>query len=233
MKYGAGVVFELSPAASGWSERVLYSFCSQGRGDNCPDGFQPGGGVTFDKNGSLYGTTTYSGKYNIGGGTGGTLFKLSRSGVSWKYQLLATVPANAEPSNPEGPLSFDAAGNLYGTLQRIQGGVFRMDRNSEKISLFKFNGTDGGGPIGGLYVNPKTTVGYGTTAGGGTYGGGVVFSIDAFEHESVLYNFCSQTNCVDGSEPWITPVPDASGNLYGTTEFGGTDNEGVVFEVTP
>ena len=60
-----------------------------------------------------------------------------------------------------------------------------------------------------------------------------MFGINSSGHESVLYNFCSQTNCVDGNEPWVIPAPDTNGNLYGTTEFGGTDNEGVVFEVTP
>jgi uncharacterized repeat protein (TIGR03803 family) len=51
--------------------------------------------------------------------------------------------------------------------------------------------------------------------------------------ETVLYNFCSQTSCVDGYVPYGSLVADASGNhLYGTTYQGGTNNYGEVFELT-
>src|SRR5271154_125792 len=53
----AGTVFELSPGPGGWTETVLYTFCSAGGFPVCPDGDQPQAGVTFDKAGSLYGTT--------------------------------------------------------------------------------------------------------------------------------------------------------------------------------
>ena len=231
VRLGEGIVFELSPGDEGWTETVLHNFCVEGSGNDCPDGAQPSGGVTFDAVGNLYGTAAYSG--DLGKFGGGTLYELSCSGPGWRYQTLASIPTKTQPSVPEGVLSFDSVGNLYGTLGRVQGGVFRIGAKSKKLSLFKFNGSDGGAPIGGLYINPKTGMGYSTTSGGGTNGGGTVFGINASGHESVLYNFCSQTNCVDGNEPWVMPVPDANGNLYGTTEFGGADNEGVVFEVTP
>lgn len=51
--------------------------------------------------------------------------------------------------------------------------------------------------------------------------------------ESVLYSFCSQTNCTDGATPQATLVADSSGNLYGTTEEGGASNDGEVFELAP
>ncbi|HEY4843994.1 MAG TPA: hypothetical protein VIH78_18635 [Terriglobales bacterium] len=47
---GEGVVFELTPTESGWTETVLYSFCSEG---NCADGSQPETGVVFDGSGNL------------------------------------------------------------------------------------------------------------------------------------------------------------------------------------
>jgi len=51
--------------------------------------------------------------------------------------------------------------------------------------------------------------------------------------ETVIYNFCSQTSCVDGYVPYGPLVADASGNhLYGTTYEGGTNNLGEVFELT-
>jgi uncharacterized repeat protein (TIGR03803 family) len=50
----------------------------------------------------------------------------------------------------------------------------------------------------------------------------------------VLYSFCSQANCADGSMPILTAlVMDQAGNIYGTTGNGGTKNEGVIFKLTP
>jgi uncharacterized repeat protein (TIGR03803 family) len=226
---GAGVVFKLSPGSGGWTETVLYNFCSQGQGDECPDGYQPGGGVTFDKSGSLYGTTSYSG--NVNSLKGGTLFELSQGG-KWKYKLLASIPANAQPSIPEGPISFDSAGNIYSTLAIVYGGVFRIDPRTKKLSLFAFNQKDGYEPLGGVYVDSQRAAIYGTNSGG-VNGPGNIFAINADGKETVLYKFCTQPSCTDGSLPWATLVPDAKGNLYGTTEFGGDYGAGVVFEITP
>jgi uncharacterized repeat protein (TIGR03803 family) len=51
--------------------------------------------------------------------------------------------------------------------------------------------------------------------------------------ESIVYNFCSQANCVDGGVPQSGLISDASGALYGTTEFGGNQGFGTAFKVTP
>jgi uncharacterized repeat protein (TIGR03803 family) len=50
--------------------------------------------------------------------------------------------------------------------------------------------------------------------------------------ETVLYSFCAQTSCVDGNQPYGTPVADSSGNLYGTTYYGGANNYGAVYKLT-
>jgi hypothetical protein len=49
--------------------------------------------------------------------------------------------------------------------------------------------------------------------------------------ETVLYTFCSQSNCTDGNGPVGGLIEDKSGNLYGTTKQGGANNQGVVFEI--
>src|SRR5258705_467017 len=51
--------------------------------------------------------------------------------------------------------------------------------------------------------------------------------------ESVLYNFCAQSGCTDGFHPQAGLVRDPSGNLYGTTDEGGANAKGTVFEVSP
>jgi uncharacterized repeat protein (TIGR03803 family) len=51
--------------------------------------------------------------------------------------------------------------------------------------------------------------------------------------EIVLYNFCSQPNCVDGEGPASSLAPDGAGNFYGTTQLGGANMDGTVFELSP
>jgi uncharacterized repeat protein (TIGR03803 family) len=50
---------------------------------------------------------------------------------------------------------------------------------------------------------------------------------------TTLYNFCSQTNCTDGSNPTAALIQATDGNLYGTTFFGGGNGGGTVFKITP
>jgi uncharacterized repeat protein (TIGR03803 family) len=49
----------------------------------------------------------------------------------------------------------------------------------------------------------------------------------------VLYSFCAEINCTDGNSPRAGLISDSSGNLYGTTEFGGAYEEGTVFKLAP
>jgi uncharacterized repeat protein (TIGR03803 family) len=74
---------------------------------------------------------------------------------------------------------------------------------------------------------------YGTTSGGPGGGIGNVYKMDATWHETVLYTFCQQFNCPDGNQPSAGVIKDESGNLYGTTVYGGAYGQGTVFEITP
>jgi uncharacterized repeat protein (TIGR03803 family) len=51
--------------------------------------------------------------------------------------------------------------------------------------------------------------------------------------ETVLYSFCAADHCKDGVYPLASLLGDAAGNLYGTTEMGGTHTFGTVFKLTP
>jgi uncharacterized repeat protein (TIGR03803 family) len=117
-------------------------------------------------------------------------------------------------------------------------------------TLFKFDGTDGGEPRGGLIQATDGNV-YGTANGGGVSsnsactayefkGCGTVFKITPGGTVTTVYNFCSQTNCIDGYIPSGPLVQGADGNFYGATIFGGTNQTecdgfscGTVFKVTP
>src|SRR5580704_10638768 len=77
---------------------------------------------------------------------------------------------------------------------------------------------------------------YGTTFFGGAgtgcdiyFGGcGTVFKLDASGTETVLHSF---GGAPDGANPTARVILDASGNLYGTTAFGGAYGHGTVFKV--
>ena len=112
-------------------------------------------------------------------------------------------------------------------------------------SLWSFNVTDGGNPMGTLVQGTDGNL-YGTTISGGANQffdyiswGGTVFKITPEGTLTTLYSFCAQTDCDDGNSPWAGLVQAADGNLYGTaTAFGGLDECfpstcGTVFKITP
>ncbi len=226
-------MFELSPNDGGWRQKVLYNFCSQAGGsiNACPDGSLPYGGVTFDAVGNLYGTTVQGGsKTNAGDGV---VYELSPSGKVWKEALLAAFPSpNHLFGMPPDGVAIDPKGDLYGSFTFPDGGVFRLNPVTGKYSIFAFDGSDGSVPLGGVTLDPKRGVLYGTTSqGGGGGNAGNIYQIDAQGKEKTLYHFCSQPKCTDGDIPWATLVMDPQGNLYGTTEYGGEYGQGVVFEL--
>jgi uncharacterized repeat protein (TIGR03803 family) len=226
----AGTVFELSDGQAGWTEIVLYNFCSQGQGNFCPDGAQPMAGVTFDPSGNLYGTVEIGGRPNSIGDGG--LYRLSPGPKGWT-EIVMLAGQRQVGGNPLGMLSLDAVGRIYSTFSsggpKSDGGVFRLTPGS-KPNLFWFSGSNGKEPTAGILIDSRNSTLYGTTYLGGTASGGTVFKIAAGE-EAVLYNFCSQQNCTDGVGPAAGVIEDKSGNLYGTAKLGGASNLGVVFQI--
>jgi uncharacterized repeat protein (TIGR03803 family) len=255
---GCGTVFELTPATGGgWTEQVLYSFCSQ---PNCTDGSTPVAGLILDAAGNLYGTTLYGGSTDCPAGCG-TVFELSPTGSGgWTETVLHSFTNNgADGYGSSAGLIFDPAGNLYGTTRGGGSGcnpngcgtVFELTPATgggwTEHVLYSFcsqpNCTDGSTPVAGLILDAVGNL-YGTTFYGGTQYDGTVFELSPGKGggwtETVLYNFCSQTNCPDGSNPSAGLTFDAVGNLYGTTVTGGDSGVpcgnfdcGTVFELTP
>ncbi|HTZ96333.1 MAG TPA: choice-of-anchor tandem repeat GloVer-containing protein [Terriglobales bacterium] len=96
-----------------------------------------------------------------------------------------------------------------------------------------FNGADGANPYVGLTQGPDGNL-YGTTIDGGDYGSGNVFRIKPGGGLTSIYSFCVQSNCPDGQYPDTVLALGTDGNLYGTTQNGGTNGGyGTVFKITP
>ncbi len=95
---GAGDVYKLDAAGN---YMLLHSFTSGA------DGGHPDAGVVLDAQGNLYGTT-----YNGGASGMGVVYKLDPSGAE---TVLYAFKGGADGGNPYGPVTFDAAGNIYGT----------------------------------------------------------------------------------------------------------------------
>lgn len=143
--FGCGVVFEVSPSSTGWTEQVLYAF--QSTGPHAPTN------PIVLRNGNLYGTT------GLGSGTLGTdgaVYELSLSGGTWNYTQLYGFQGSSDGSQP-GPISFDNLGNLFGTTPdggtSSYGTVFELTPSSgtglwNKTVLHSFaGGTDGNLPM--------------------------------------------------------------------------------------
>jgi len=107
-------------------------------------------------------------------------------------------------------------------------------------SIFSFSGNDGNAPDLGTLVQGTDGSFYGTTGDGGANEGGTIYKITPTGELTTLYNFCSQTNCVDGNRPFAGLFLGTDGNFYGTTLYGGANNSadcefgcGTLFRITP
>jgi len=170
-----GTIFQLSPASGGhWTEQVLYSFDPF----NGSDGWYPAGGLVFDTAGNLFGTTSIGGTLG-----GGIIFELSpQTGGTWREAVLYGFysPFHSEQF-PYSNLTFDAAGNLYGTTLKWNGTVFKLAPVGGGVwtetTVYRFDGTHGGTPaIGSLAMDSSGNL-YGATQNGGANQDGAVFKI--------------------------------------------------------
>jgi uncharacterized repeat protein (TIGR03803 family) len=206
--------------------------------------------------GNLYGT---GGNDAVGGGYvgGGYVFELSpppAGSTQWSFHILYDgFPGTSQPSSG---LFMDKLGNLYGATSeylvfnaQTNGTVFELSPPSAEQTTWSFtnihkfclmsNCSDGMLPS--AVIMDGTGNLYGTTASGGANGAGTVFELSpppvgkTSWTEKNLYNFCAQKNCGDGYLPGGGVILDVSGNLYGTTAFGGYTGgaTGTMFKLSP
>jgi uncharacterized repeat protein (TIGR03803 family) len=158
-------------------------------------------------------------------------------------KVLYSFKGAKDGANPSSGLITDNAGNLYGVTYYAGAGgygtVFELTPKPgggwAEMTLYAFLGGSGGNvPYGGLVSDNAGNL-YGVTqyGGGGACGSGcgTVFSLKPNGGgwtKSTIYSFAGG----DGADPCGALILDKSGNLYGTTEYGGTYGIGTVFELS-
>lgn len=99
-------------------------------------------------------------------------------------------------------------------------------------SLYSFTGgNDGGGPLGPFAIDAEGNLYSATAYSQNGIGGGTVFKLSQAGKLSVLHSFTGGENG-DGANDSSGVIRDLAGDIYGTTQTGGFNNQGVVFKVT-
>ncbi len=247
------MLFAGAAVAAASTEFVTYSFP---RGTpNKTTGCNPDGALVADSAGNLYGTTSGCGAFGAG-----TVFELSRPvppSNQWTETVLYNFAGGSDGALPQAVLTFDAAGNLYGTTNRggasQEGVVFEVSPPAAGESawtesvLYSFQGgtADGAYPqyqgvvfdhAGNIYgVTPLGGLDYSEDKHCGTNGCGVIYELSPPATagnpwtETILHYF----NGGQGSEGAGTPIFDVKGNLYGEAIGGGESGGGLVYRLTP
>ena len=222
--YGNGTVWEVTRAGA---YRLIYSFT----GGN--DAVNPASGVTADAEGNIYGTAPAGGDFG-----NGAVYKLTQSGGDWTETVLYSFQGLNDGANPVGGVILDQAGNIYGGT--FDGGIngggtayeLSPSNGSWKMKIIASFTGGYGGPYNKLTFDAAGNL-YGILNGESANGLGSVFKLTPSNGDWIytdLYDFVGGS---EGALPYGAVAVDAHGNIFGTAVVGGSDNQGVVFEITP
>jgi uncharacterized repeat protein (TIGR03803 family) len=195
------------------------------------DGGYPDAGVIQDLSGNLYGTTEQGGDLGCATNGCGVVYEVSADGSE---TVLHTFDGS-DGKYPITPLAQDKAGNLYGTAYlggtAVWGAVFRIDAAGNETVLHNFTGgSDGCVPEQGLVLGKSGTV-FGTTSHCGPPNKGTIFKVDSAGKFTRLHIFVGARS--DAGRPVNGRLTiDRSGNLYGSTYWGGAHGQGTVYKLS-
>jgi uncharacterized repeat protein (TIGR03803 family) len=194
---------------------LLYSFAG-----GSSDAADPYHTLIQGSDGDFYGTTLAGGTSNVG-----TIFKITPSGSESVFYSFASIPYSGLVQSTDG--------NIYGTTATGgtsgRGTVFKITPSGIESVLYSFP-AGSSDPYTGLIQGSDGNL-YGTTGAGGASDDGTVFKITPSGTETVLHAFPKTGS--DGETPYAGLIQGSDGNFYGTTYFGGANNLGAVFKVTP
>ncbi len=237
---GKGTAFRLSKRNGAWTLQTLHSFTGGS------DGNSPFANVTIGPDGNVYGTTIFGGGGCQPDGCG-IVFRLtpparicSHTSCPWTETVLYRFMDSPTGLRiPYGGVTFDSAGNLYGTTAAggtgscgLQGcgAVYKLTCSGGAWTasvIYNFTGfEDGSFPTATMTIDQAGNL-YGTTYYESVFD--LVPSAGGWT-ENTLYTF---HNGSDGGNPYAGVIFDSAGNLYGaTTTITQQDPGGVVYKLT-
>jgi uncharacterized repeat protein (TIGR03803 family) len=221
--YGEGTVFKISPAGD---QTTLYSFAGGA------DGANPAAGLIQGTDGNFYGTTYYG-----GGADYGTVFRITPAGVE---TVLHAFGGGADGAYVDVGLVQGSDGSLYGVTASggtgDVGTVFKITPEGVATVLYSFaGGEDGSNPADGASPSSRLIQArdgnfYGTTFIGGANEVGTIFKISPAGAFSIIYSFGAKES--GAVYPDSSLVQGTDGDFYGTTEYGGDNGLGVVYQIS-
>ncbi len=221
--FGQGTIFSITPTGD---LTTIHSFSG-------PDGRAPASALIRASDGFLYGTASSGGAQDFG-----LIFRISTTGAFASLHSLTGASGVAKGSVP-GTLVQHANGNFYGVTQAGGaagfGTVFCLTSAGIFTTLLEFTGTGGltkgAEPVGALTFNGTTL--FGVTKSGGASDKGVIYKVTTSGAYTLMTEFTGVSGTRLGSAPaaglFLNPTDST---LYGTTEFGGTNDLGAAFKIT-
>jgi hypothetical protein len=243
---GTSSAFELKQSQSGWVLKPLFDFLYSERG---ADGYGLDSKPVIASNGTLYAAAPQGGNDNCQIDCG-LVLKLQPPPTicasvfcPWNATVLYAFNGLSDGMAPD-QIVLDSAGNVYGTtLYGGTGGTcagygcgtaYQLTNSGgvwSKNDLYEFDGDDGQYPIGGVIFDAAGNL-YGAANRGGSDDYGIIYELSpvvgGLWTQTILYSF----HGTDGKYPMGPLIMDASGNLYGTTQTGGSDIGGTVWELS-
>lgn len=208
-----GIIYEYDPVTNNYTS--IYDFIS-------PTGSTPYCDLLLASNGKCYGTTSSGGTNNRG-----VIFEFDIASKTYtkKFDMVQSIGYDCKST-----LIQATNGKLYGLTSSggsSDGAIFEFDYNSNIFTIkFYFDGLQGSIPKDRLLQASNGKL-YGTTRGGGISGAGVIFEYDLITGTySKKFDFISSI----GSQPQAGLIQATNGNLYGTTQYGGINGDGTIFE---
>ena len=217
----AGAIFKITPAGV---LTPLHTFTNGLDGGNS---YAP---LIQATDGNFYGTTSSGGGKN----GYGTVFQITSAGALTTLHVFTNSGSGKGGTYPTAGLVQGADGQFYGTT--LSGGtngygtIFKINSAGVFLSIYSFKGTnDGAGPSASLTQGADGNF-YGVCDNGNSSSGnGIVFRVTASGVLTQLHSF-NGTN--DGGYPEAPLLLGTDGKFYGTTEYGGDNDVGTVFQIT-
>jgi uncharacterized repeat protein (TIGR03803 family) len=184
-------------------------------------------GLVLGTDGNFYGTC-----HNGGANDYGTLFKVTSAGVLTVLHNFAAQGSTSDGCEPLAPPIQASNGDFYGTTsfcgENGEGTVYKLTLAGAYSLLYSFQGppNDTLLPLGLIEGSDGNLWGLGN---GWIISSGGVFKITLAGKESLVYAFKGDP---DGAGPYTNLIQGSNGDFYGTTETGGSSQEGTIFQVT-